>query len=415
MSIYLPDGTFDADGNFTLDSNNTDYNNNQNSAYWNNVQFVVLSETGNQWLSTNGTLKNIPEPDISNDIISPSVEDIQPVEVADSTLPTTTGIDLTKTNLLSVLQNNAEHIGSIITKQNEIQRQSLTSQNYNNDLLVASIQLQSDTNTILAKVLTELSLSNQLKQTEINNQKAKNDLDIDFKTAEFIQNYERNEAIKNQSLNPTVNNSITVPENAINITQSTPTVNNSITVPDSAISVSVTQDSPTVNVTNTIDTTDITTAVNTMKDTNASIDSHLSDIKTSTLTYHTKANTKNEALTDELTFNKNGVDTLKDTEGNIIKPREAKAVHNAEKAIETKDMNGLEILEDDIKSLLSEGAEFLQGITTDGFTDDFGDGMNPLNFLFEQVKKAKAKEYKVMQDDGVSLAQMKQNLDSLNT
>jgi hypothetical protein len=76
-------------------------------------------------------------------------------------------------------------------------------------------------------------------------------------------------------------------------------------------------------------------------------------------------------LNDKLDFEKNGIETLKDSKGNIIKPRESKALKSAEDSILSKDKNTFDstkaIIEPLEKMLLDE--KNLDSQTSSGFGD----------------------------------------------
>jgi hypothetical protein len=86
---------------------------------------------------------------------------------------------------------------------------------------------------------------------------------------------------------------------------------------------------------------------------------------------------------EHLDYLKNGADSLKDTNGDVIKPREVEAKINAEKLIEQSDMN---------RTTIDEFLEFVPDLVTGAF-DDLGDvigtsdgfnlDFNPLSYVDE--------------------------------
>ncbi len=90
-------------------------------------------------------------------------------------------------------------------------------------------------------------------------------------------------------------------------------------------------------------------------------------------------------------FLKDGVSTLKDTNGNIIKPREAQALVNAEKHIDIKEINSTTM--DDIMDFNQDLQQFLTGYSPEslfadavGSIDGFSENLNPFTY-FDNVLK----------------------------
>lgn len=239
-----------------------------------------MYDISQSWRMTGGCTNDVDASILSPNTVSTNVSSVMP------TLNTQDITVSSNENLLSILKSNNESTRSLIEQQNKLLKNK-------NDISVESNRLRTE----YIKALNKLS-----------------------------------DVIQSQDLTSTVNNTLTVPENSINITQSTPTVNNTINV----------------------DTTDLTTA-------NQSISTALNKLTSPSHLqkkedYYTTSKTKNEALTDELNFNKNGDSTLKDSTDTVIKPREAKAKHSAEKAKETEDMNKTDFLTE-LVSFLGFGDE----------------------------------------------------------
>ncbi|MFY9090289.1 hypothetical protein [Arcobacter aquimarinus] len=102
------------------------------------------------------------------------------------------------------------------------------------------------------------------------------------------------------------------------------------------------------------------------------------------LTTHTETLNKES---EKLDFEKDGLSTLKDSSGNVIKPREVQALKNAESYIEQKETNSTTF--DDIKDFVSNSL----GIVEDGLesalgsTDGFSLNFNPLEYIDNILKE----------------------------
>lgn len=100
--------------------------------------------------------------------------------------------------------------------------------------------------------------------------------------------------------------------------------------------------------------------------------------------------TQNTTLTkqaEKLDFEKDGLSTLKDSSGNVIKPREVQALKNAESYIEQKETNSTTF--DDIKDFVSDSLGIVEdGIETAlGSTDGFSLNFNPLEYIDNILKE----------------------------
>ncbi len=248
-----------SDGSIVIDSSlcpdlETNINDNLN-----NLSYVVVSESGNKWIKKNGETVDIPEPDIDSDLNKPDL-DIQKQSFNNSGIENDSTLNNVSGGLLTVLKENSRHIGQQLTVLSDVNKRLVESSDYHNDLLVVSLQLQSDNNLLLNKIFNEFTLLNKIKSAEVKNNVDIESLNVDLKIAEIVQNFERTEAIKN--INDTLNTNSEVQNDAL-----------------------------------------------------------LKQID-----YHSKQLQK-------LTFQIDGKSTLKDSDGNVIKPLEAQAKKDAEMAI----------------------------------------------------------------------------------
>lgn len=111
-----------------------------------------------------------------------------------------------------------------------------------------------------------------------------------------------------------------------------------------------------------------------------------------------KENIKLEKQTDYYDFLTDGKDTLKDSNGNVIKPREVKAKKDAEQLIEQADTNGTTF--NDIESYLSDALGILEDGVENivGSTDGFDLNFNPFRFLDDIL----VSDYMTNKDDAVN-------------
>lgn len=163
--------------------------NNAQTEYNNNISTVVISEDGNYWLNQDGNQVSIPEPDINEGLNNPDTN-IQEKPLNQNDIDNDS-VHEDKSSLLTVLAENGRHIGQQLKVQNDISKKQTQAMIYTNDLLIASLQLQSDSISITKELVKELRLSNQIKNTAMKNQKEKDKIDIDFANAHIIQDNDK--------------------------------------------------------------------------------------------------------------------------------------------------------------------------------------------------------------------------------
>lgn len=107
------------------------------------------------------------------------------------------------------------------------------------------------------------------------------------------------------------------------------------------------------------------------------------------LTTHTETLNKQS---EKLDFEKEGNPTLKDSSGNVIKPREIQALNNAESYIEQKDTNNTTF--DEIKGFVSDALGIVEDVVESalGSTDGFSLNFNPLEYIDGILKEDLEKE-----------------------
>lgn len=303
-------------------------------------------------LSVNPDLSNYTDATLVNELgyvlKTPPVANentVQAVPSESTTLPDVTN-DSTATNMIEALQQNSVNSNShtarfttAVDNQNKLLEEQNKFSAEHNNLLKEQIKMQS----------TELA--QQSKRNEILNNLV-NSMAI-LQSESLIKMQELTETLANKNMSPTVNNNVATP--TVNV--SAPTVNNTVNLDTSKIEAS---------------TQTISNAINEIKTANQSI-AEVGQLKK-----------------EEIEFNKNGNPELKDSNGTVIKPREANAKRNAEQLIEQEEMNKTTIdevieLTGDLFSfagdLADEGAEML-GVK-DGMSLDF----NPMDYVFKILKE----------------------------
>lgn len=137
--------------------------------------------------------------------------------------------------------------------------------------------------------------------------------------------------------------------------------------------------SPTVNNTVNLDTTKIEASTQT-------ISTAINEIKTANQSIAEVGQLKKE----EIEFNKNGNPELKDSNGTVIKPREANAKRNAEQLIEQEEMNKTTF--DEIKDFLGDLFHFGGSLVDDGaeklgVEDGINLDYNPLDYVYRMLEE----------------------------
>lgn len=343
------------------------------------VKFLTIDEinakltSGFSPLKKNDDLSKFSEATIINEFnIGKDSKNKTETVISDEeeTLPDIT-TDMTASSFLEVLQQNTANSNSHVA-------QFTTAISNQNKLLKEQNDLNAERNNLLKEQLKfqSLQISLERERNEILNTNTNTNALLVSENTNALSNI--GTALENANFAPTVNNNI-----------ETPTVTNKI-------------EAPIVNstVNNTIDT--------------SSIAKETAKIATATVTIASGVESQietNTKINDKLDFDKNGVSTLIGSDDKQISPRIAKAIHDYEKGIETKDMNITEVSEfmdyvDFGLGVVDEGASAL-GIE-DGITLDF----NPIEYVVELLEDLMKEELEKEGYSNLDFVSEKSNINS---